>query len=72
MQAEETVVKLSNNVFSAEEVVEQPPLPELSNVGTEYGRGVRPEAARLIDCYQQVFELKRLQLKVSRKRVMSE
>lgn len=67
VKTEKTVVELAHNILSTEEVIEQPPLPELPNVCAEYGRGVGPEGSRLIDRNQQVFKLKRPQFKVSRK-----
>jgi len=48
MQAEQTVIELANNIFSAQEVVKQPSFAESADVSSEDGRCVRPEVAWLV------------------------
>lgn len=72
MQAEQTVIELSYNSLGLQQIVEQPLLPEGTNVRTKDGEGVRPETTRLVDGDEDVFKLERFELKVARLRNVSE
>ena len=65
MQAEQTVVELANNIFSAQEIVKQPSLAESADVSSEDGRCVRSEVAWLVHGDQDILELEALKFKIS-------
>ena len=58
VQAKKTIVKLSYDVFGAQEVVEDPLFSQTTKVGPEYGSGVGSKVAGLVDSDEEVFELK--------------
>lgn len=57
MQAEETVIELTDDVVCAQKVVEKPLLPESLDIRVKDGGSVRPEAAGLIYSDQNIFEV---------------
>ena len=65
MQAKKTIVKLSYDVFGAQEVVENPLFSQTTKVCPEYGGGVGPKVAGLVDGNEEVFQLKGVELKVA-------
>ena len=72
MEAEETVVVLSDDILRTEEVVERPLLAERPNIRTEDGCGKRAEIARLVHGDQEVLDLQRLEFKIARLGEMAE
>jgi hypothetical protein len=65
VQTEQAVIKLPYDVFRTQKVVEEPLLPESSDVCTKNGGGIRPKIAWLIHGHKDVLELQRIYLKVA-------
>jgi hypothetical protein len=72
MKAKQTVIKLTDHVFRAQEVVEQPPLAECADVSSKDRSRIRAEVAWLVNGHKDVLKLQALELKVSRSRCVSE
>lgn len=65
MQTEETVIELPDHVLSGQQIVEEPFLPELTEVRLEYGSCEGSEM-RLVDSDEYILEVQGLQLEVPR------
>lgn len=56
MQTKQTIIELPHNALRRQNVIEQPLLAQLADVGFEDGGEVGAEGGGLVHCYERVFD----------------
>lgn len=66
MQTEQAIVELSYDILCRQKIVEYPLFAERFDVGSKDRRCIRAEVAWLVDCDEDVLQLQRFQLEITR------
>lgn len=57
VQGIQAVIDLASDAFCAKQIVKQPLLPQLTDVGLEYRESIWPEVIGLVDCGKEIFDM---------------